>query len=526
MRPAGLVIGALALALGLASEAVGYGLSQPSLWIPDLVVGLVWCLAGLRLSTDRPRVGALALGVGTTWFLAGLVPATVFWHRGLLIHLLLILAFPGGSRRGRVRTGAVALAYLCSVTPVVWQGEVTTIAAAGVLLVIAAGLGGGARHTMLSRAAQSCLVVTCLVLVASALTRLAAPTASGAALPTLLAYEATLVVVALVLVAVAVAAGPESVADRVIELSDGPASTLRDALAEVLEDPALGVGYWREEVGAYTDLEGREVVPPPPGSGRACLPIEDAGRPVALVVHDAALRGDPRLAAAVGVATRLATANADLRARVNERREELAASRRRLVRTAVEERADLASLLQVGPRARLTELLDTLREVPDPPTDVVDAMAHAAGTLEDLARWERGLHPRDLEKGLGPALESLAGASRFPVTATVSGGRLPPTLEAAIYYVCAEALTNVAKHAAADSATVTVSRDGDLVSFEVTDDGAGGADPDGGTGLRGARDRLEAFGGSLTVTSAPGDGTRLSGMVPLSPGEHPVSRSG
>jgi signal transduction histidine kinase len=260
------------------------------------------------------------------------------------------------------------------------------------------------------------------------------------------------------------------------------------------------------------------VVPPQPGTGRATLPIDEDGLPVALVVHDAGLQDDPRLAAAVELATRLATANADLRARVRERRGELAASRGRLVRAADEEREHLASLLRVGPQARLTGLLNALRGIPDPTPDVDAAAARVAETLEDLGRWERGLHPRDLQQGLRPALDNLAAASRIPVTVTVSGARVPPVIEAAIYYVCGEALANVAKHSAATRVTVTVASDDDEVTVEVTDDGTGGADPDMGTGLRGVRDRLEAFGGMLTVTATPGSGTRLSGMVPLSLG--------
>ena len=89
-------------------------------------------------------------------------------------------------------------------------------------------------------------------------------------------------------------------------------------------------------------------------------------------------------------------------------------------------------------------------------------------------------------------------------------------IETAIYYVCAEALANVAKHSAATRATLSVVSDDGEVTVEVTDDGTGGADPDLGTGLRGIRDRLEAFGGTLTVAAAPGGGTRLSGVVPLS----------
>lgn len=513
MRFARPIVGALALALGLLTEAVGYGWSEQLLWVPDLAVGLVWYAVGLRFWVVRPLESLLALAVGTTWFLASLVPVTVFWHRGLLVHLLLVLAF---GNRGRVLIGTIGLVHLASLAPPVWQGEQSTIALASILLVTTS-FGAAPGRTALSKAAQSCLVVTCLVLIVSAVTRLAAPDPGGAALPTLLAYEATLVVVGAVVAAVGASSQSDSVADRVLELNDGPASSLRDALADVLEDPTLGIGYWRDDVRGYTDLEDHPVVPPPPGSGRVHLHILDGDRPVALVLHDVTLRGDPRLAAAVGVATRLATANEDLSARVRERRAELAASRRRLVRTADEERADLASWLRFGPRARLTGLLTTLRALHDGPPHLNTAAENLAGTLEDLDRWERGLHPRDLERGLRPALETLAATSPIPVTVAVRGPRVPPAVEAAIYYVCMEALANVSKHAEASRASVVVSSHADLVTLEVLDDGVGGASVDDGTGLKGARDRLETIGGTLTVTSGPGGtGTRLSGAAPLS----------
>lgn len=508
------IVGALALALGLLSQSVGYGWSQPLLWVPDLAVGLVWCAVGLSFWRVRPLESFLALAVGVTWFLASIVPVTVFWHRGLLVHLLLVLAF---AYRGHLLIGTVVLVHLASLAPPVWQGELSTITLASLLLVVSTGFGTAPGRTALSKAAQSCLVVTCLVLMVSAVTRLAAPDPGGAALPTLLAYEATLVVAGVVVAAVGASAQSDSVADRVLELNDGPASSLRDALAEVLEDPTLEIGYWRDDARGYTDLEGHPVVPPQPGSGRAYLHILDGDRPVALVLHDVILRGDPRLAAAVGVATRLATANEDLSARVRERREELAASRRRLVRTADEERADLASWLRFGPRARLTGLLAALRGMHDPLPDITIAAAHLAGTLEDLDRWERGLHPRDLQRGLRPALETLAATSAIPVTVEVRGPRVPRALEVAIYYVCMEALANVTKHSGASRASVEVLSHAALVTFDVLDDGVGGARVNARTGLQGACDRIEAFGGTLTVTSGPGGtGTLLNGAVPLS----------
>jgi signal transduction histidine kinase len=95
--------------------------------------------------------------------------------------------------------------------------------------------------------------------------------------------------------------------------------------------------------------------------------------------------------------------------------------------------------------------------------------------------------------------------------------RLPQDVEATAYYIVAEALTNVVKHAAASRATVSVRRDGTVLRCEVADDGRGGADTTGGTGLLGLRDRAEAAGGTLTVRSPAGRGTAISAVLPLSP---------
>ena len=512
MKRAGLLLWPPMITLGLVSESVAYGWGRPLLWVPDLAVGLLWCPVALRLWPSRRAAAVLALALGITWFFGGLAPVAVFWHRGPLVHLLLLLAFAG---RPRVAIAAT-IAYGAALVPAVWRSEVWTLAFAGALLILAGWHATTAARTTLSRTAQSSLIVTCLVLMAGAVTRLVAPGAESGALPTLLAYEATLAGVALVLIATGGSTPADSVADQVLELNDGPASSLRDALAEVLDDPDLLVGYWRDHLRGYTDLEGREV-PPNPGGGRTALPISYDGRPVALVLHDAALLGDPRLTGAVEVATRLATANADLRARVTERRSELAASRRRLVRSADEERADLASLLRVGPRARLVGLLDELRTLPHAQADVETATKHVISTIEDLDRWERGLHPLGLDAGLQPALEALCSTSAVPVTLDFSADRFPGALETAVYYVCAEGLANLGKHARAHRAVVTVQTHAQHVLFEVVDDGIGGADSDSGTGLVGVRDRVEAFGGTMTVTSDAGRGTRLSGTLPLSP---------
>jgi signal transduction histidine kinase len=134
----------------------------------------------------------------------------------------------------------------------------------------------------------------------------------------------------------------------------------------------------------------------------------------------------------------------------------------------------------------------------------------------DLQELAAGLHPRELaDAGLAVALAPLAERSPFPVELAISNERLPPELEAAAFFVCSEALANIAKYASASRAAVSVTRSDRVVCVEVVDDGVGGADPAGGTGLRGLRDRVETLGGRLHVVSPRGSGTRISADIPL-----------
>jgi signal transduction histidine kinase len=145
---------------------------------------------------------------------------------------------------------------------------------------------------------------------------------------------------------------------------------------------------------------------------------------------------------------------------------------------------------------------------------VGEGLARASAELRELAH---GIHPAVLtERGLAAAVQALAGRATVPVEVLETpSGRLPAPIEAAAYFVVAEALTNVAKYAQASAATVkvTVAR-GELV-VEVADDGVGGATPDAGSGLRGLSDRVGALDGTLTVVSPRGEGTRLRAVIPL-----------
>ena len=207
-----------------------------------------------------------------------------------------------------------------------------------------------------------------------------------------------------------------------------------------------------------------------------------------------------------------------------EAREQLIASRKRLVEAAQAERRRLERNLHDGAQQRLVALSVTLRLAErqlqrDPEAareSLVRASAELADALEELRELARGLHPAVLtDLGLEAALSALAARVPVPVALTVDLDRRPPeAVEAAAYFIVAEALTNVARYASADSATIVVRRQAAGLLVEVTDDGKGGADPAAGSGLRGLTDRVEALGGRLDIQSRPGRGTTIRAWLP------------
>jgi signal transduction histidine kinase len=190
------------------------------------------------------------------------------------------------------------------------------------------------------------------------------------------------------------------------------------------------------------------------------------------------------------------------------------ASRRRRLAAADDARRRLEARLREGPQRRLDELARTLPA--DGGEHLERARLQLIRTLDDLRELARGLHPRDLaQSGLPGALATLGERAPVPVELEVSPGRLPAEIEATVYFVCAEALANVAKYAAASRVRIGVTTTDGRVRVVVADDGRGGADRGRGTGLQGLLDRVEAVGGTLDVTSPAGAGTRLAADIPL-----------
>jgi len=206
--------------------------------------------------------------------------------------------------------------------------------------------------------------------------------------------------------------------------------------------------------------------------------------------------------------------------------EQLAASRARLVEVGDAERRRLERNLHDGAQQRLVSVALELSMVSaklesDPQsarTLLSSARDHLGDGLDELRELARGIHPVLLtERGLGPALEALQTRAPVPVEITeLPIERLPPSVEAAAYYLVAESITNVAKYAHASCATVAVRRSNGAATVTVADDGIGGADPDQGSGLRGLAARVEALNGRVDVDSPPTRGTRITAEIPLS----------
>ena len=213
----------------------------------------------------------------------------------------------------------------------------------------------------------------------------------------------------------------------------------------------------------------------------------------------------------------LAVASAQARA-------DLRASRARVVKAGDEQRRRLERNLHDGAQQRLVAAALMLRiaqaRQSSEPGSASELLAEASRELDaglsELRELARGLHPGALtDHGLRRAVEALGNRLPLPVTMDIADERLTPQLEATAYYIVSEALTNVVKHAEANSARVSIGCDSNMLRLEIADDGRGGAVESDGTGLEGLRDRAEAVGGTLVVQSPAGQGTVLTVALPL-----------
>jgi signal transduction histidine kinase len=509
MRPLRLALWPATIALGVVAEWVG----RPEAIALDAAAGFALCGFGLLAWTHRPdsRAGPIMAAGGVAWFVGTFGGWAVFLHRGPLAHLL--GSYPSGALRTRVERVTIAAAYAYAAVYPLARNDYATLAYSAGVAALCTGryVGTPDRERRARAVALAAALALGSVIATASLLRL---TDGGNGHRLLWAYDLVVLLVALGLFVhlVWLQSSAAAVTGLVVDLGDPATATrLGDRLARALGDPTLAIAYALPDGDGYVDETGRRFVLPT-GGDRAITSIDEDGRRVAVLVHDAAVLDDPALVSAVSAATRLAMSNSVLQADVRARVAEVEASRRRIVESADAQRLKLEQELREGAERRLARVADVLSSE----SSLADLAESVEAARRELRDWALGIHPGSLvDGGLTAALADLAERAHVDIEVTAPAERLPARVEAAAYFVCSEALTNVEKHAQASLVTIRLTREARTVVLRIEDDGVGGADSYRGSGLQGLADRVEALGGRFVVESPGGRGTRLLVQLPV-----------
>ena len=541
--------------------------------VPDALVGWAYITGGMVAYRTRrlDRTGTLMTAIGVIWnmnsvalYVHALLPYAA-WLGGLVDVLLaqLLLQYPSRALRSRLERAVLAAAYVqvlvvngvrtvfanlhdyfpCPCVhsfptvhdPAVFRVLQTEVMIAVVVLgsaVVALVFRRWRRSSGPARRALNPVwfagIATVAALILEALLGFAPLTAAQTSAEDAVVTVILLSVpIALLIGLVRIRQSRSAVADLVLALgrAPGPAG-VRQALACALGDPSLTVCYWVPETQTYVDADGHPAAADGLSAGRAATEVTAHGAPLAVLVHDYELLDQRPLLDAAAAAARLALENARLQATLAAQLEEVRASRARIVQAGLEERRKVERDLHDGAQQRLLALSLTIAMIRDQvkesadhdgqlPSLVEAASAQICEAIGELRELGRGILPAVLvHDGLAAAVETLAALAPLPVTAHVEPTRHSPAAEATAYFVIAEALANVARHARASRAEVTACQSGRQLIVQITDDGIGGAPPHGGSGLTGLADRVAALGGQLTITSPAGHGTRIRAELP------------
>jgi signal transduction histidine kinase len=571
LRPA-LIAAAIAMVVGeIAIFYVPRPPPPPVFAALTITTGAAFLAAGIAARDRWPgnRVGLLFTITGYLWLLTWLdhLPNSLAftygnlswtWYQAPLVHLA--LAWPGGRLRTRFERGVVITGYAWIVVSNVaalmfWNPAFSGCDAtcpANLLLVdssrpvydainaVAAAVSIAMTVTVLTlvirhwRAARgwSRRAMLPLVWISFAVASFLAvqTVTSNLNLPVsqvLLSDIAPLILLAgpaLVVISTLLSRSARgAVGTAIIDLAPGATpGRLRDALAQALGDSTLQLAFRSTDGAGYRDTDGRRVDPARPEPGRTMTPLTEAGD--AVLVHDQGLEQEPQLVRLTASAASMALEHARLQAAVQAQLEQVRASRARIVEASDAERRRLERDLHDGAQQRLVTLSLALGMAREHAADadpalqalIESARKEAREALLELRELGRGIHPAVLtETGLPGAIQALAERSPVSITITeVPPRRFPAAIEATAYFVVSEALANVAKHARADAADVTIRELPGRLVVQVADDGAGGARAEGGSGLRGLADRVASVGGVLRLDSPPGCGTRLEADIP------------
>jgi signal transduction histidine kinase len=289
-------------------------------------------------------------------------------------------------------------------------------------------------------------------------------------------------------------------------------------LRAVLSEPGLELRFVLPGDGGDVDARGRAL--DRIDDGRQRTPVERAGVPLAILVHDGLGEERAGLFDAVVGAAGLAIEIARLRVELRQRLAEVEASRTRIVAAGYEERRRIERDIHDGAQQRLVTIGLALRHAQhelggSPVSLALESSVEELGlAIRDLRALANGVRPAQLDSGLAHALRDLAGRAPLPVDVRASKERFPGDVEAAAYFIACEGVTNAVKHAHATRVELRAEQhDGTLV-IRVHDDGVGGAHLNGGTGLRGLSDRVAAHRGRLRIESVDGEGTTLTAELP------------
>ncbi|WP_448639323.1 sensor histidine kinase [Geodermatophilus sp. URMC 63] len=528
--------------------------------------GLVHLAAGLEAWRRRPsnRTGPIMVLGALTWFVVALAntgtPAlvavgVVLATSPLAVVVWLLHAFPSGRLRSRTSRLTVVGGFVVSLVLQVpgylfdrgaSPGGMLSVAhrvdlslagtwlqrGAGmaVMLVTAGVLAGrlrtatrGQRRVLLPLYAYGILAV-----LATPLGPLLGPSAGLSAVQ-VVGLQIVLLAGVPVAFTAAVLRGGFARTAEVQELSAWLASSaatpglLADALGRALGDPSLQVVYASRDGRALVDGDGTAVDVSALGEHRDLVDIELGSRRIGAIVYDTTAVDDTELARGAGQVAALAIDHDRLTAELRASHADLQQSRARLVEAGDRARQHIAQDLHDGLQVELVLLAVEAQQLArvDGPADLPAAATRLRIGIDGAARHLReiahAVMPAALiERGLTAAIEDLADRVPLPTRLVLVGGdgRLPATVERTAYFVVAEALTNAVKHAAADTLTVTLAREPTRLLIGVTDDGVGGATPEGGVGLHGLADRVDALGGRFTLESPAGRGTRLRVELP------------
>lgn len=499
------------LVLALAGAALVREVRMPTgpgqvLLVPLVAAVLVAVAFGARVPATARW---LLMSTAAAWLAGSWMPDFLLAHQGFL--LLALLALPA-SRLSLVDILAVPMGVL------VGSGKVVPAVTTACFAVVAA-VALRRRSDSDGRSVSAALAAGLMSITVAVLATLG-ELAPGWLHPDvrLVVYEGILLTCGAVITWGAIGPRGRDLVDVTLghDLATG-LDGLQLVLAEALRDPSLAIEPVRLAHRPARAISAQE------GASRVATEVRDGGRVLAVLRHRPTTLADPPTHAAVVEAVRLVAAEEERRHELEVRLAQLTAARRRVDTAADRRRTANATLLRRDVLAIVESVMTDLRGLVTASEDPADghALPNAVRELESAVEETERLIWGAPHAGLGggrlvPALQDVVRRCPVPTVLEVDGVvSATPEVEAALFYVCAEALVNVHKHASASGAHVLLRVTEDQISLVVTDDGTGGADAEG-SGLIGLRDRMSAVGGRLRVDSPPGAGTTVVAVTSLS----------